>query len=182
MILYIHGFRSTAHSAKSVLIKEHFGEATHIADFSHVPDQAIDDLEKIMAQQTITGLMASSLGCFYATYLAEKYQLKAVLINPSTRPYETLERYLGKNETHDGLFFDWKREHLTQLEQYCVEYPTVKNYAIFLKKGDSILDYKVAEQYYQGSQIWIEEGGTHSFEDFDKHLESVDQFFNNNNY
>jgi len=176
MILYIHGFRSTENSAKAVLLKAHYKDQIHIARFSHVPEQAIRDLEQIIKDNNITGIIASSLGGFYVTYLSEKYHLKTVLINPSTRPYKTLERYLGENETHDGALFDWKRVYLEQLKEFAVEIPRGENYYLFLKKGDEILDYHVAEQYYQGANILIEEGGSHRFEDFEKHFSLVDHF------
>ena len=177
MILYIHGFRSTENSAKAVQLKAYYKEQIYIASFSHVPDQAVHALEQIIEHHEIRGLIASSLGGFYATYLSEKYDIKTVLINPSTRPYETLERYLGENETHDGILFDWKRVYLEQLKQFAITTPRAKNYEVFLKAGDEILDHHVAAQYYQGAQIFIDEGGTHRFEDFGLHLEKVDQFF-----
>jgi predicted esterase YcpF (UPF0227 family) len=176
MILYIHGFRSTENSAKAVQFKAYYGEQIHIASFSHVPDQAIQELEQIIQKYEITGLIASSLGGFYATYLSEKYDIKTVLINPSTRPYETLERYLGENETHDGMLFDWKSAYLVQLKEYAIEKPIAENYAVFLKKGDEVLDYQVATNYYKGAQIVVDEGGTHRFEGFEKHFKKVDHF------
>ena len=177
MILYVHGFRSTENSVKAVQLKAYYKEQIHIASFSHVPNQAIHTLEQIIESHDIHGIMASSLGGFYATYLSEKYDIKTALINPSTRPYETLERYLGENETHDGVLFDWKRMYLEQLRQFAVTKPRAKNYAVFLKAGDDILDHHVAAEYYQGAQIFIDEGGTHRFDDFEKHLEKVEHFF-----
>ena len=176
MILYIHGFRSTENSAKAVQLKAYYKEQITIASFSYVPDQAIHALEQIIENHEIHGLIASSLGGFYATYLSEKYHIKTVLINPSTQPYETLERYLGENETHDGELFDWKRAYLEQLRQFTVTDPKVKNYEVFLKVGDEILEYHVAAEYYYGAQIFIDEGGSHRFEDFERHLKKVDQF------
>ena len=177
MILYIHGFRSTENSAKAVQLKAYYKKEITIASFSYVPDQAIAALEQIIEKHEIHGLIASSLGGFYATYLSEKYDIKTVLINPSTRPYETLERYLGENETHDGVLFDWKRIYLEQLKQFAITKPRAKNYEVFLKAGDEILDCRVAAGYYRGAQIFIDEGGTHRFDDFEQHLEKVDQFF-----
>jgi len=177
MILYIHGFRSTENSAKAVQLKAYYQEKMKIASFSHMPDEAIQTLEKIIETHEISGLMASSLGGFYATYLSQKYHIKTILINPSTRPYETLERYLGENETHDGKIFEWKREYLAQLKEYVIDKPHTENYAVFLKKGDEILDYRIAEKYYRGAEIVIDEGGNHRFEDFEKYFTNADQFF-----
>ena len=38
-------------------------------------------------------LIGSSLGGFYATFLAEKYGARAVVINPAIRPYDDLRPY-----------------------------------------------------------------------------------------
>ena len=42
-----------------------------------------------------TCLLGSSLGGFYATYLAEKHGAKAALINPAIDPHIGLRAYLG---------------------------------------------------------------------------------------
>ena len=41
-------------------------------------------------------LIGSSLGGFYATHLAERFGVRAVLINPAIRPYEDLQPFAGR--------------------------------------------------------------------------------------
>lgn len=176
MLLYIHGFRSTENSLKALQLKAYFGDAIVIAKFSHEPECAVEDLEAYFSHYDIRGVIASSLGGFYATWLTEKYGLKAVLINPSTKPYETLERYLGENQTHDGEVFNWKHEHLAQLKRYKIEQPTPSRYCLYLKRGDEILDYRVAKQYYEGACLQIDEGGCHRFEDFKRYMGQAEMF------
>ena len=177
MLLYIHGFRSTPNSAKALQLKAHYGEKIEIADFSHIPDEAISQLQSMIETKQIEGLIASSLGGFYATWLSEKYQLRTALINPSVRPYETLARYLGENETYDGERFVWKQAYLEQLREYRIERPTAENYLLFLQRGDEILDYRVALSYYEGAECVVEEGGNHRFEGFERHFDRIDAFF-----
>ena len=176
MILYIHGFRSTPNSPKAQELKTYFGAKMHLANFSHVPIEAIESLEKCIIDFDISGIVASSLGGFYATYLSEKYHLKSVLINPSTRPFETLSRYLGVNETYDGVPFVWQAAHEGQLKAYVVEKPTPVRYFVMLQKGDKILDYRVAERYYAGATMLIEEGGAHPFDGLGRHLDKIRDF------
>ena len=177
MILYIHGFRTTIESHKANILKAHYhSDNIFIADHSLIPAQAIQDLETIIEEQKITSIIASSLGGYYATYLSEKYNLKTVLINPSVTPYKTLSRYIGENERQDGVKFIWKEEHLTMLEKFKVEKPTLQNYFLFLQKGDEVLDYRIAHNFYKGSKLIIEEGGNHRFEDFERFFDEVTEF------
>lgn len=47
-------------------------------------------------------LIGSSLGGFYSIYLAQKYNLKAILINPSIESHKTLKTYVGEHTNFDG--------------------------------------------------------------------------------
>ena len=176
MLLYIHGFRTTPHSQTSQLLKKHYGKQLHLSDHPVTPDAAISYMENLLKHHSITGLIASSLGGYYATYLAEKYDIPAVLINPSTRPFITTRAYLGTNTTQDGETFEWQEHHLKELEKYAVENPDPKRYYLCLQKGDAVLDYRVALEYFIGAKVYLEEGGGHHFEGLERHFESMDSF------
>ena len=178
MILYIHGFRTTHNSYKSQLLKTHYGDNLIVSDHSFIPQQAIKDLEKIIEEQNITGIIASSIGGFYATYLSQKYNLKTVLINPSIKPYVTTKKYLGNNSKDNGETFVWKEEHLKMLETFKVDKPKVENFFIFLQKGDEVLDYRVAQLFYQGAKFVVEEDGNHRFKGFERFFDEVLEFLN----
>ncbi|SFV68353.1 Putative esterase, FIGfam005057 [hydrothermal vent metagenome] len=176
MILYIHGFRTTANSYKAELLKAHYGNKLIASDHSFIPQQAIKDLEQIIKDKNITAIIASSLGGFYATYLSQKYNLKTVLINPSVKPYETTKKYLGENVKDNGEIFIWKEEHLKMLETLKVNKPKLDNFFLFLQTGDEVLDYRVAKSFYQGSKLVIENGGNHRFKDFERFFDEVSEF------
>ena len=90
-ILYLHGFSSCGKGNKSLALQAYFGAENVIAvDLPPSPIDAINTIEEILGASHFDLLIGSSLGGFYATYLAEKYQMKAVLVNPSTQPWETL--------------------------------------------------------------------------------------------
>ena len=57
-------------------------------------NDAISIVEKSYVEPG-TCFIGSSLGGFYATYLAERHGLKAVLINPAIDPHVGLRAYLG---------------------------------------------------------------------------------------
>ena len=176
MILYIHGFRTTNNSYKAQLLKAHYGDKLIASDHSFIPQQAIKDLEKIIEEQSITGIIASSLGGYYATYLSQKYNLKTVLINPSVSPYITTKKYLGDNSKDDGESFVWKEEHLKMLEAFKVDKPKLDNFFLFLQMGDEVLDYRVAQSFYQGAKLVIEEEGNHRFKGFERFFDEVLEF------
>lgn len=177
MILYIHGFRTTPQSHKADLLKKYFKNSILIADFRVSPDEAIEDLETILQNNPITGIIASSLGGFYATYLSEHYNIKTVLINPSVSPYETTGRYLGENTREDGSHFVWSEADIHALNTYTIPSPTLENYFIFLQTGDEVLDYTVAQKNYIGAKTVIEKGGNHRFEKFERYFDEVSAFF-----
>ena len=120
----------------------------------------------------------SSLGGYYATYLAEKYSGSAVLINPSVKPYETLSAHLGENKFYfDEGCWEFDESHIQQLEDMKVEKITKpEQYLVLLQTGDEILDYREAELKYKNSQIIIEQGGDHSFVGFERYIPKIMQF------
>lgn len=120
-------------------------------------------------------LIGSSLGGYYATWLAEKYDCRAVLVNPAVAPYELLENYLGNNVNfYTGENFELTMEHIEQLRRLDVQKITKPDrYLLMLQTGDEILDYKLAIEKYPAVPSIVEEGGGHEFMGFDRHLETV---------
>ncbi len=180
MILYIHGFRTTPNSFKAKHLKSHFKNDLFISDHSTVPTEAIAELEDIIKSKNITGIIASSLGGFYATYLSEKYNLKTVLINPSVKPYNTTKKYLGENIKDSGEKFLWTEEHLEMLKSFKINQKDLKlnNYFLFLQTGDEVIDYRVAKEFYNGVKLVLEEGGNHRFKGFERFFNKITDFLN----
>jgi len=176
MILYIHGFRTTHDSYMATLLKEYFKSTLLSSDHSYEPDFAIKEFEKTIETNNVKGIIASSLGGYYATYLSTKYNLKTVLINPSVEPHITTRQYLGTIEKNDGTTFEWEEKHLESLSRLWVITLKSKNFYLFLKRGDKILDYTVAEKRYKGAKLLVEDDGDHRFSDLKKHLEKIKTF------
>ena len=94
-LLYIHGFLSSPLSFKArqtaQWLAEHHPEIEFLcpqltpypADAQKLLDSAVESRFPDPVY-----LMGSSLGGFWATWLAEKYNLRAVLINPAVRPQD----------------------------------------------------------------------------------------------
>jgi uncharacterized protein len=189
MLLYIHGFNSSPASFKASLLKQYV-ESRHMADCLHIPllsgvpekamaqlsaliEPAITDGKKKTRQQIC--LIGSSLGGYYATWLAEHYGCRAVLVNPAVRPYDLLENNLGMNVNYyTDEVFELTSEHIEQLRKLEVEHITKPDrYLLMLQTGDEVLDYKLAIEKYPAVPSIVEEGGGHEFMGFDRHLETV---------
>ena len=177
-ILYIHGFGSCGDSTKTRLLKAHFGADLVVApDIKVPPREAIQQLKELIKTNAFDLLMGSSLGGFYATYLSELFGIRAVLINPSTQPFHTLSPYVGENTFWcSGKVFMWESSYLKDLKSYMVAKITSERYMLFLQTADEVLDYRVAQNYYDGAKIIVEEGGNHRFENLEAYLEYIEAF------
>ena len=133
-------------------------------------------LEVLIRQEDIDLLIGSSLGGYYGTYLAEKYRKKAVLLNPSTVPYRTLQPYVGIQKRFcDKKAFEFTKRHLDDL--YTLQMRPIKGrYLILLQSEDEVLDYTKAQTLYNKHRIIVEYGGNHRFENLDDYLLMIDHF------
>ena len=189
MLIYLHGFNSSPASFKANLLKKfadsvNIGHRLLIPQISSEPATAISQLSSLVEQHASASrlrddcnvcLIGSSLGGYYATWLAEQYDCRAVLINPAVRPYELLEAYLGVNTNmYTGEKYELTPEHIDALRSLEITNITKPDsYLLMLQTGDEVLDYKLAIEKYAAVPTIVEEGGSHAFMGFDRHLETV---------
>ena len=122
-------------------------------------------------------LVGSSLGGFYATYLAEKHDLRAVLINPAIDPHVGLRAYLGPQKNlHTGEPYELTGEHLREWQALYVPRITPSRYLLLVETGDEVLDYRRAVERYAGAQQIVVPGGDHSLQSFPQHLARILEF------
>jgi len=178
-IIYIHGFRSCGEGEKSKTIRKHFNvkTLTLTPNLPFSPLKAVSFLENLITPDTV--LIGSSLGGYYAIYLAEKYRLKTVLINPSLKPYKTLKPYVGLQYRYcDNKPFKWKKSYLRELKELKTE-PKNGKYLVLLKSGDEVLDYKKAVKKFKdvkNARVVVEYGGNHRFENIKDYLCMIENF------
>jgi len=185
MVIVIHGFGSAGKGRKAMLFREYFkeqGESCIAPSLSYVPELAMDTLEQLIesCRDEKISLIGSSLGGYYAIYLAEKYGLKAVLINPAVDSARTLRRALDMGDQatnyYDNSTFRWNKKHVEMLQNYKVN--TIKNgtYLLLLQTGDDTLDYREALAKLPNATTVVEQGGTHPFDGIERHLERIKNF------
>ena len=185
-LLYLHGFKSSPQSYKAQQLMAYTRmkgceDLLICPQLPVYPEQARLMMEDIVERALSEGqlnIAGSSLGGYYATYLAEKYKTNAVLINPSVRPYETLAAYLGKNKSYySDDVWEFDESHIEQLKTMDVDrLADPGRYLVLLQTGDETLDYRQAAEKYRQAECVIEEGGDHAFIGFDRYIPKILQF------
>jgi predicted esterase YcpF (UPF0227 family) len=184
MLIYIHGFNSSPLSFKAALVRKRMVELGRGREFvcPELPDRpalAIALLESLFEENETAkpALIGSSLGGYYATHLAEKHGLRAVLVNPAVRPYELLEHALGpQTNLYTGVQYVVTAEHLSELRALEASSIHPERYLLVVRTGDEVLDYRNAVERYRGCEQIVEAGGDHGFSDFDRYLDKVLEF------
>lgn len=137
---------------------------------------AIREIEKL-APDASTCFLGSSLGGFYATYLAEKHDARAVLVNPAIEPHIGLRPYLGpQSNLHTGEPYELTEAHLREWHSLYVPRITPRRYLLLVETGDEVLDYRRAVARYAGAEQMVVEGGDHSLQSFPRHLPRIVEF------
>ncbi len=184
-IVYAHGFRSSSKSRKATQLGDYL-RANHAdvryftPDLSFRPTQAISQVQWHclgVAPETLT-IVGSSLGGFYAVVLAERLGCRAVLLNPSIRPFETLAQHLGEQANLcTGEKFTFDESHVAELKALHVPAITrPSRYLLMVEMGDELLDHHVTIAYCAGAKQIVIEGGDHELKSFPQHMAEVVAF------
>jgi predicted esterase YcpF (UPF0227 family) len=181
-LIYIHGLNSNAASTKGQMLedwcKAHRPEIKVIRpDLNLPPQQVMQLLGDTIAQDTHTRLVGSSLGGFYATACVAKHSVRAVLVNPSVRPFERFKRFFadGGTEYHTETGWIVTPDQLDDLKALYQPLPANPDkILVLLKQGDEVLDYREAESYFSQDEaqtaLIIEPGGDHFMHDMDSKI------------
>jgi predicted esterase YcpF (UPF0227 family) len=186
-IVYLHGLNSSPASVKAQAL----GRAIAGLPFNSRPEYFVPQLHHrpATAMRAVGAwvdarspawltLVGSSLGGFYATHLAEGYGAKAVLINPTVRPYEDLVSHLGpQRNMYTGEDYELTREHFAELAALKVDRITrPQRYFLLTQTGDEILDWRDAVAFYGGAWQFVQGGGDHAFQNFDAQIPAILHF------
>jgi len=183
VILYLHGFCSSPDSWKARLLAQACAERGLGEDFlcpalSPVPAEAMARAEFLIrrARHPLT-LVGSSLGGHYATWLAERHDLRAVLINPAVVGRLDPARFLGEHANfHSGERFTFTAAHAAQLAAQGVDRPDPRRYLLLVETGDEVLDYRQATEHYADCRQIVLPGGDHSFTQFPGFITQILEF------
>jgi len=185
LLIYIHGFNSSALSFKAGLLRDHMarlGFAQHYAcpELPHHPAAAMQLLRELVLQHDPRGvtLVGSSLGGYYSTWLTEHLDTRAVLVNPAVRPYDLLAPYIGlQKNLYTGASYEFTQSHIDELRVLEVNSVTPSRYLLITATGDEVLDYRAGVERYAGCEQIIVSGSDHGLGDFAAHIDRVVSFW-----
>jgi predicted esterase YcpF (UPF0227 family) len=201
-ILYLHGFRSSPLSMKGRLLAERMAALGRAEDYiapqlPASPKRAMEEvlalLERLsschMGSGTMTRaqpdetqpqltIIGSSLGGYYATWLAERLGCRAVLLNPAVTPLADLEKYVGVSTMfHSDAPFDFKREYIDELKALAVPAIThPERYFLIAATGDEVLHWRAMVAHYPGARQHVIDGSDHGIGEFAQYVDDVLDF------
>lgn len=182
MILYLHGFRSSPLSFKARLLGERMAQLGRAGEYRcpqlpASPREAIllaEGLAEGIAPEDLT-LVGSSLGGYYATWLAERLGCRAVLLNPAVKPPRDLEKHVGVTTAyHSDAPFEFKREYIDELKALEVDGITrPERYFLIAATGDEVLDWREMLAHYPGARHRVIVGSDHGISEFAAYVDEV---------
>lgn len=209
-LIYIHGLDSDANSTKGRLLEEYCQQYhpditvlrpdlnqapeqvfEHILSLIQDADNKIENIEEKAFASNNTVLIGSSLGGYFSTLISNHTGCPALLLNPSTQPHITLQRFaheaMSGNEDEDTSSDDYVLHStaggwdITNADlQWLADHPlsTVTHpdkVAVLIKEGDELLNPELAKTFYQeqGTTVTVQAGGDHRFSDFGEQLPMV---------
>lgn len=181
-VLYLHGFRSSPKSFKARVVQKALADAGRAHELicpqlPASPKEAMA-LALLLAERHAPGklsIIGSSLGGFYATWLAERLGVPAVLLNPSVNPLKNLEHHVGVTTAwHSDEPFEFRREYIDELAALRVERITrPERYYLIAATGDEVLDYRDMVAHYAGARQHVIQGSDHAISEFPQYVDDV---------
>jgi predicted esterase YcpF (UPF0227 family) len=185
-LLYLHGFRSSPQSAKAVLTQQWLQHHAPQVQWwcpalpaSPLEACALIDRETAQWPSDTMAVIGSSLGGFYATWLAQRRNCRAVLLNPAVFPARDLARHIGEHPCwHDPsqrIFFEAR--YVQQLEGLSVgAFRQPEKVLAVLGTHDEVLSFQEMQARYADCAQLVVQGGDHGLSSYADLLPEVMRF------
>jgi predicted esterase YcpF (UPF0227 family) len=190
MILYLHGFRSSPDSFKARLLAEALAARGLRQSWCCPQLPASPHAAMALALSRARGwlnaggqarslsVIGSSLGGFYATWLAERLGCRAVLLNPVVHAARDLATQVGWHRNfHSDEPFEFLPEYVHELA--AAQAPAItrpERYLLLAATGDEVLDWRDMRAHYAGCRQRIIAGSDHGISDFADYVPEVLDF------
>ena len=182
VLVYLHGFNSSPRSQKATelhaLLPRLFPQVELVVpELGFDPERALQRATAAVqaAGERPVGVIGSSLGGFYASVLSARLGVRAAMINPAAWPYRLLEAHLGpQHNPYTDERYDLTPAHMAAL-QAMEPGETVRpqNLFILVQTKDETLDYREILAKHAGARTWIQPGGDHRFQHFDRVVPAI---------
>ena len=186
-LLYLHGFLSDENSVKGQFVKQRLAEdmpnvQVHCITYPiSLPDISVGYIKNYIEYQMLAdqsgetpidwAVMGSSMGGYYAQYIARQYGVPYIMINPALDPVTTLSEHMGEYQhprTREQININ--EQYLAQLATYEITPEAWEEALLLIDRGDEVLDPNYAMALYQDRcKCLIYEQGDHAFQ----HLEEA---------
>jgi predicted esterase YcpF (UPF0227 family) len=141
------------------------------------PKQAMEEAMALVAGVPAgeLAIVGSSLGGYYATWMAEQLGCRAALLNPAVTPLTSLEKYVGMTTMfHSGEPFELRREYIAELGGLAVPRITQpQRYYLLAATGDEVLDWRAMVAHYPGARQHVIDGSDHGISEFAQYVDEV---------
>ncbi|MBU0749462.1 MAG: esterase [Gammaproteobacteria bacterium] len=185
-LLYLHGFRSSPQSAKArqmaAYVAQHHPDVTFwCPQLPPSPQGAMALVMQGVARwpHPSMAVVGSSLGGFYASWVAHQTRCPSVMLNPAVHPARDLERYIGEQTTWQNPTerFFFLPEYIGELQALGTHgQPPAAPEMVILAKGDEVLDWREMAGRYPEARQLVQEGGDHALSNFSDYLPTVAAF------
>ena len=190
-LLYLHGFRSSPQSAKARLTATHVAERHPGVVFwcPQLPPSPREAMALVACgiaawPRERMAVIGSSLGGYYASWVAQQALCPSVLLNPAVDPARDLARHIGEQAAwHDPdqrFFFQGAYiGELRALEAGALAHP--ERVMAVIAEGDEVLDWREMTARYPDSPLRVvprgAPGSDHALSNFEAaHLDTVMDF------
>ena len=185
-LLYLHGFRSSPASAKARLMAQavaqrHAQVYWCCPQLPPWPRQAANDMLRLIADwpRDTMAVVGSSLGGFYASWVARQTGCRSVLLNPAVFPARDLAKHIGEQSQWHAPQerFYFQESYIAELEALASEGTHTPDPELALiSQRDEVLDWREMQaRYPKATRILLPEGD-HAISEFAMHVDGVLEF------
>ncbi|MDR2297951.1 MAG: esterase [Comamonas sp.] len=185
-LLYLHGFRSSPQSNKARILADHIATKHPqvrwwCPQLPPSPREATALIAEGIANwpRQNMAVVGSSLGGYYASWVAQLARCKSVMINPAVNPARDLERHIGEQSNwHDPEdVFYFRPEYIDELRQLDTrDLTAAAPEMVLIAEGDEVLDWREMSERYPHALQLVQENGDHALSNFPEYLERIDEF------
>lgn len=182
LLVYLHGFNSSPQSRKVSELRALLPQLAPDVELA-VPALGFDPQQALKsATATIeaagtrpVGVIGSSMGGFYGSVLAARFGLRAALVNPAAWPHRLLRNHLGpQHNPYTGEDYELTMDHMATLEAMEPGGAVAdENLFVLVQTNDETLDYREILAKHPRAMSWIQPGGDHRFQRFERVVPAI---------